>query len=163
MDKVPMTPEGHAALKELLKVKSAEIHQLAKKIGEAADEGDLKENAEYHALRERQGMVKAHVDDMTDKLARAEVIDTSALSGERVAFGAWVELEDIDNGTEVLYRIVGADEADIDQGTIGVTSPVARAMIKREVGDEVKVVTPGGVRTYEIVAVHWTEPKATRK
>ena len=151
-----MTPEGYAALKEELRKKKAEIHQLAKAIGEAAEEGDLKENAEYHAARERQGMVKAQVDDIEDKLARADVIDTSRLSGERVAFGAWVTLADVDNGDEVTYRIVGADEASIEDGTIGITSPVARAMINREVGDEVRVNTPGGVRTYEVVEVRWT-------
>lgn len=156
MDKVPMTPEGHAALKALLKEKKAEIHRLAKAIGEAAEEGDLKENAEYHACRERQGMVKAQVNDIQDSLARAEVIDTSKMSGDRVAFGAWVSLEDIDNGSEVAYRIVGASEANIDEGTIGITSPVARALINREVGDEVKVKTPGGLRTYEVVEVRWS-------
>ncbi|MBX3270942.1 MAG: transcription elongation factor GreA [Sandaracinaceae bacterium] len=157
MEKVPMTPEGHAALKELLKEKKAEIMRLAKAIGEAAEEGDLKENAEYHAARERQGIVKAQVDEIEDKLARAEVIDTSGMRGERVAFGAWVTLEDTDKGDSVTYRIVGADEADVEAGSISVTSPIARAMINREVGDEVKVKTPGGVRTYEVVDVRWRD------
>ncbi len=150
-----MTREGYEALKADLKEKQAEIHRLAKQIGEAAEEGDLKENAEYHACRERQGIVKAHVDDIEDKLARAEVIDTENLGGSRVAFGAWVTLEDIDNGEEVTYRIVGTDEANIDQGTISVTSPMARAMINREEGDEVKVKAPGGLRTYEVVQIRW--------
>ncbi len=150
-----MTPEGFAALKESLKDKKAEVLRLAKAIGEAAEEGDLKENAEYHAARERQGIVKAQVDEIEDKIARAEVIDTAHLNRERIAFGAWVTLEDIDKGDEVTYRIVGADEADVDAGTISVTSPIARALINREVGDEVKVKTPGGVRTYEIVKVVW--------
>ena len=152
-----MTPEGHAALKEELRLKKSEIHQLAKAIGEAAEEGDLKENAEYHAAREKQGMVKARVDIIEDMLARAEVIDTSKLSGERVAFGAWVTLEDVDNGEDVTYRIVGSEEADIESGTISVTAPMARAMINREVGDEVKVKAPGGVRTYEVVEVRWAK------
>mgnify|MGYP000070687623 FL=1 len=150
-----MTREGYEALKADLKEKQAEIHRLAKQIGEAAEEGDLKENAEYHACRERQGIVKAHVDDIEDKLARAEVIDTENLGGSRVAFGAWVTLEDIDNGEEVTYRIVGTDEANIEQGTISVTSPMARAMINREEGDEVKVKAPGGLRTYEVVQIRW--------
>lgn len=150
-----MTREGYEALKADLKEKQAEIHRLAKQIGEAAEEGDLKENAEYHACRERQGIVKAQVDDIEDKLARAEVIDTENLGGSRVAFGAWVTLEDIDNGDEVTYRIVGTDEANIDQGTISVTSPMARAMINREEGDEVKVKAPGGLRTYEVVSINW--------
>lgn len=151
-----MTPEGYAALREELKRKKAEIHQLAKAIGEAAEEGDLKENAEYHAARERQGFVKAQVNDIEDKLARAEVIDTTKLSGDRIAFGAWVTLEDVDTGEEVTYRIVGADEADLERGTISVTSPMARAIINREMGDEVRVKAPGGVRTYEVVNVRWT-------
>ncbi|MGE0785802.1 MAG: transcription elongation factor GreA [Sandaracinaceae bacterium] len=150
-----MTPEGHAALKNLLTEKKAEIMRLAKAIGAAAEEGDLKENAEYHAARERQGIVKAQVDDIEFQIAHAEVIDTSTMSGPRVAFGAWVALEDIDRGEEVEYRIVGASEADIEKGTISVTSPMARALINREVGDEVKVKTPGGVRTYEISRVRW--------
>lgn len=150
-----MTPEGYAALKETLKEKKAEVHRLAKAIGEAAEEGDLKENAEYHATREKQGIVKAYVDEIEDKLARAEVIDTSGMTGERIAFGAWVTLEDIDQGGEVTYRIVGADESNVDEGTISVTSPIARALINREVGDEVKVKTPGGVRSYEVVDVSW--------
>jgi len=153
-----MTPEGHEALKASLKEKKSEIHRLARAIGEAAEEGDLKENAEYHACRERQGMVKAQVVDISDKLARAEVIDTAKLSGERIAFGAWVTLEDIDKGDEVTYRIVGADESDVDQGTIGVTSPMARALINREVGDEVRVKAPGGLRNYEVVDVAWKAP-----
>lgn len=153
-----MTPEGYEALKETLKDKKAEIHRLAKAIGEAAEEGDLKENAEYHACRERQGIVKAQVDEIEDKLARAEVIDTTGLNGERIAFGAWVTLGDIDKGDEVTYRIVGADESDVDAGMISVTSPIARALINREVGDEVKVKTPGGVRSYEVVDVAWKAP-----
>ncbi len=153
-----MTPEGHAALKETLKDKKAEVLRLAKAIGEAAEEGDLKENAEYHAARERQGIVKAQVDEIEDKLARAEVIDTTGMSGDRVAFGAWVTLEDVDQGGEVTYRIVGADESDVDKGLISVTSPIARALINRETGDDVKVKTPGGVRSYEIVEVSWKAP-----
>lgn len=156
MERVPMTPEGHAALKEELKRKKAEIHQLAKQIGEAAEEGDLKENAEYHACREKQGIVKAQVDDIEDKLSRAEVIDTANMSGSRVRFGAWVTLADVESEDESTYRIVGADEADIENGTISVTSPMARALINKEEGDEVTVKAPGGARTYEIVEVRWT-------
>ncbi len=155
-DRVPMTPEGLAALKAQLTEKKAEIMRLAKAIGEAAEEGDLKENAEYHAAREKQGMVKAQVDDIEYQIAHAEVIDTSQMTGESVAFGAWVVLEDIDKGEEVTYRIVGKSEADVNRGLISVTSPMARAMIKREPGDEVKVQTPGGLRTYEVVEVRWT-------
>ncbi len=114
-----------------------------------------KENAEYHAQKEKQGMVQARIDVVEDSLARAEVIDPAQLGGDRVKFGARVTLENIDDGAAVVYRIVGSEEADIDKGTISVTSPVARALINREVGDEVRVKVPGGVRTYEIQAIDW--------
>jgi transcription elongation factor GreA len=150
MEKVPMTPDGYAALKDELEKLKAEMPAISKAIGEAREEGDLKENAEYHAQKERQGIFQARINKIEDALARAEVIDPSKLSGDRVKFGARVTLEDVDNASVVVYRIVGPEESDIDQGTISVTSPVARALINREVGDEVKVKTPGGVRTYEI-------------
>ncbi|MBZ0119713.1 MAG: transcription elongation factor GreA [Sandaracinaceae bacterium] len=157
MEKVPMTVEGHAALKEELnRLKSVDRHQISKEIGVAREHGDLRENAEYHAAKDKQGLIEARIVEIEDKLARAEVIDTSRLNGARVAFGAWVTLADVDNETEVTYRIVGADEADLDRGTISVTSPMARAMINREVGDEVRVKAPGGVRTYEVVTIRWT-------
>jgi transcription elongation factor GreA len=158
MEKVPMTPQGHAALKEeLAHLKSVERPRISKEIGVAREHGDLRENAEYHAAKDKQGLVEARISELEDKIARAEVIDTSRLGGTRVAFGAWVTIEDIENENEVTYRIVGADEANLDQGTISVTSPMARALINREVGDEVKVKAPGGVRAYEIVDVRWTE------
>ncbi len=155
MDKVPMTPEGHAALKqELTHLKTVERPKISKEIGVAREHGDLRENAEYHAAKEKQGLVEARIVELEDKIARAEVIDTSRLGGSRVAFGAWVTLAD-DAGAEVTYRIVGADESNLDQGTISVTSPMARALINREVGDEVKVNAPGGVRTFEVVDIRW--------
>lgn len=156
MDKVPMTPEGHAALKqELTHLKTVERPKISKEIGVAREHGDLRENAEYHAAKDKQGLVEARIAELEDKIARAEVIDTSRLGGSRVAFGAWVTLAD-DSGAEVTYRIVGADESDLEQGTISVTSPMARAVINREVGDEVKVNAPGGVRTYEVVDIRWS-------
>ncbi len=155
-----MTPEGHAALKEELNhLKSVERLKISREIGVARDHGDIRENAEYHAAKEKQGLIEARIAELEDKVARAEVIDTSNLSGTRVAFGAWVTVDDIDNATEVTYRIVGADEANLEKGTISVTSPMARALINREVGDEVKVKAPGGVRTYEVVDVRWREGK----
>lgn len=157
MEKLPMTPDGHAALKaELDHLKRVERHKIAKEIGVAREHGDLRENAEYHAAKDKQGMIEARIAELEDRIVRADVIDTSRLGGTRVSFGAWVTLEDIDNGSEVTYRIVGADEADLEKGTISVTSPMARAMINREVGDEVKVKAPGGVRTYEVVEVRWS-------
>ncbi|MFW5875363.1 MAG: transcription elongation factor GreA [Myxococcota bacterium] len=155
MERVPMTPEGFQALKEELARQKAERPKISQEIGTAREHGDLRENAEYHAAKDKQGLNEARIADIEDKLSRAEVIDPSQLSGDRVKFGARVLLEDVDSGTEVAYRIVGPEEADIDQGTISVTSPVAKALINREVGDEVKVKAPGGLRTYEIVDVRW--------
>jgi transcription elongation factor GreA len=158
MDKVPMTPQGHAALKEeLTYLKSVERPKISKEIGVAREHGDLKENAEYHAAKEKQGLVEARIAEIEDRIARAEVIDTTKLGGKRVAFGAWVTLSDVENETEVTYRIVGADESNLEKGTISVTSPMARALINREVGDEVSVKAPGGTRAYEIIDLRWSE------
>ena len=156
MDKVPMTPQGHAALtEELHHLKSIERPRISKEIGVAREHGDLRENAEYHAAKEKQGMVEARINEIEDRLARAEVIDASAFSGEKVRFGAFVTLEDVESGKVLDYRIVGPDEADIEKGTISVTSPVARALIGREPGDEVTVNAPGGKKAYEITKVRW--------
>src|SRR3954447_17096284 len=154
MDIVPMTPEGNARLKEELKnLKEVERHKISREIGVAREHGDLKENAEYHAAKERQGMIEARIKDLEDKLSRAEVIDPSKLSGTKVAFGAKVRLSNLDTEEESVYRLIGADEADLDQGSISITSPLARALIGREVGDEVKVRMPAGERVYEILEV----------
>lgn len=150
-----MTPQGFQALKEELARLKAEMPKISQEIGIAREHGDLKENAEYHAAKEKQGLVHARISEIEDKLARAEVIDTSKLSGDRVKFGAYVELESLDGEVVKKYRIVGQEEADVNNGTISVTSPVAKALIGREVGDEVKVKTPGGLREYEIVDVSW--------
>lgn len=150
-----MTPQGFAALKDELERLKAERPKISQEIGVAREHGDLRENAEYHAAKEKQGMNEARINEIEDCIARAEVIDPSKLGGDRVKFGARVELEEIDTGKIVEYRIVGPMEADIEQGSISVTSPVAKALINREAGDEVKVKAPGGLRTYEIVEVHW--------
>ena len=150
-----MTPEGFEALKTELARLKAEMPKISKQIGIAIDHGDLKENAEYHAAKDKQGMTVAKMAGIEDKLARAEVIDPSQLGGDRVKFGATVELEDIDTGKVVTYRLVGPAEADVATGSLSVTSPVARALMSKEIGDEVKVRTPGGVRTYEISDVRW--------
>lgn len=154
MERAPITPKGFAALKEELARLKAEMPKISQEIGVAREHGDLKENAEYHAAKEKQGMTAARIADIEDSIARAEVIDPTELSGEIIRFGATVDLEDFD-GNAVTYQIVGRAEADIKAGTISVTSPVARALIGREVGDEVKVKAPGGVKTYEIVDVRW--------
>ncbi len=155
MDRVPMTPEGHAALAAELNALKAERPKISQEIGIARDHGDLKENAEYHAAKDKQGMCEARIADIEDKLSRAEVIDPSTLSGDKVKFGAFVELEDMDNGKVVTYRLVGPDESDLQQGKISITSPVARAIVGKEVGDEVQVQTPRGIRNYEVSDVRW--------
>lgn len=156
VDKVPMTPEGAVKMREELRfLKDIERPKISRDIGVARDHGDLSENAEYHAAKERQGMVEAKIKDLEDKLARAEVIDPAKLSGSRIAFGATVRLTNVETDEEVAYQIVGADECDLAKGTISVTSPLARALIGREEGDEVKVRTPAGERLYEVVQVEF--------
>jgi transcription elongation factor GreA len=150
-----MTPDGHAALTAELNALKAERPQISQEIGIARDHGDLKENAEYHAAKDKQGMCEARIAEIEDRLSRADVIDPSTLGGDRVKFGAFVELEDMDNGKVVTYRLVGPDESDLKQGKISITSPVARAIVGKEVGDEVHVQTPGGVRNYEVSDVRW--------
>jgi transcription elongation factor GreA len=149
----PMTPQGAVKLREELQRLKEERPKISREIGVAREHGDLSENAEYHAAKERQGMVEARIQDIEDKLARAEIIDPATLDGPRVRFGANVELMNLDTEEEVTYRIVGAEEADIAQGTISVSAPLARALIGREVGDEVTVRLPVGTRRYEIVSV----------
>jgi transcription elongation factor GreA len=157
--KVPMTPEGQARMQEELKrLKSVDRPAIVKDIATAREHGDLSENAEYHAAKDKQGFIEARIKDLEDKLSRAEVIDASKFTGPRVAFGARVKVSVSDEKgklleEEVTYRLVGPDEADLAQGTISVTSPVGRALIGREVGDEVKVKMPAGMRTYEILDV----------
>lgn len=150
-----MTPAGHRAMMEEVTRLKAERPKISQEIETAREHGDLKENAEYHAAKEKQGMVEARIRELEDKVSRADVIDPSNLGGDRIKFGAKVILEDVDNGQTVTYQIVGPDESDIAKGTISVTSPVARALINREVGDEVRVKVPGGTRTYEIQDIIW--------
>ena len=154
VDKVPMTIEGHAELeKELQHRKTVERPRIIQAIAEARAHGDLSENAEYHAAKESQGLNEARVTDLEDKLSRADVIDVSKLSGERVVFGATVELIDDDTEEEVTYKIVGEYEADVKEGKISITSPIARALIGKSEGDVAEVRTPGGGRTYEILKI----------
>lgn len=154
VDKNPITPEGAQKLRdELHNRKTVERPAITQLIAEARAHGDLKENAEYHAARERQGFNEARIKDLEDKLARAEVIDVSKLAGEKVAFGATVKLFNTDTEEEVVYRILGADEADINEGSISITAPMARSLLGKETGDEVKVKTPAGERVYEILEV----------
>ncbi len=151
-----MTPQGHQKLRdELKRLKEVERPAITRAIAEARDHGDLSENAEYHAAKERQSFIEGRIRDIEDKLSRAEVIDPAKLSGERVKFGATVRLSNLVTEDETTLRIVGPDEANLSNGTISVTAPLARALIGREVGDEVKVQTPGGERSYEILDVEF--------
>lgn len=154
MDKVPITLEGYEALeKELKNLKSVERPAIIAAISEARAHGDLSENAEYHAAREKQSFIEGRILELEDKLSRAEKIDVAKLSGNTVKFGATVLLEDEDSGDEVKYQIVGADEANIDKGRISIVSPLARALIGKSVGDSVEVNTPRGSKSYEIMKV----------
>jgi transcription elongation factor GreA len=154
MEKNPITPAGAAKLRdELNNLRSVERPKVIQMIAVARDHGDLSENAEYHAARERQSFIEGRVKEIENKLARAEIIDPAKLAGDRVAFGATVTLMNTANEEESTYQILGADEADLNTGSISVTSPLARALLGREAGDEVKVKMPGGDRTYEIVEV----------
>ena len=155
MKRTPMTLRGAEALRtELRRLKSEARPNVIKAIAEARGHGDLSENAEYHAAREQQGFIEGRIKEIENKLASAEVIDPAALSlTGKVVFGAVVELEDQADGTRVVYQIVGEDEADIRQGRISVSSPIARALVGKEEADVVDVAAPGGTRSYEIVAV----------
>ena len=155
-DRVPMTKEGHQNLHaELKKLKFTERPMVIQAIAEARAHGDLSENAEYHAAKEKQSFIEGRIIEIGDKLARAQVIETENLSADKVVFGVTVMLADIDTGDEVKYRIVGVDEADLKAGKISVTSPVARALIGHPVGDSVKVNVPSGVREYEILKIYF--------
>jgi len=157
MQRVPMTKEGAQKLREeLAYIKGVKKHQIISAIEEARAHGDLSENAEYHAAKEEQGMNEARINMVEDKLARAEVIDPSAMNTDKIVFGAKVELIDAETEKSVTYQIVGEDEADLAQGKISITSPVARALIGKEEGDEAIVRAPGGEREYEIVSVSYS-------
>ena len=156
MDKIPMTLEGFSKLDaELKRLKTIERPEIIKQIAAARGHGDLSENAEYHAARERQGFIEGRVGELEDKLRRAEVIDTSTLTGRDVKFGAKVRLADEDTDEKITYQIVGEDEADIKSGKLSITAPLARALIGKRAGDSVEVVTPAGSKSYEIISVRF--------
>lgn len=155
MDKLPITRSGFQALEqELTRLKSAERPAIIRAIAEAREHGDLSENAEYHAAREKQGFIEGRIKELESILSRSEVIDPAKLSGS-VKFGATVELIDEDTEEERSYQIVGEAEADIERGLLNMRSPLARALIGKEEGDSVEVNTPGGQRSYEIVAIRY--------
>ena len=154
MDKVPMTAEGLKNLEaELDRLKNEERPAISKALETAREHGDISENAEYHAAKERQGFVEARVADLEDAVRRAEVIDVSKLSGSTVKFGATVIVADGDTDVEVAYMIVGSHEANASNGRLSVTSPLARALIGKTAGDVVEVPTPKGGKSYEIIEV----------
>ena len=149
-----MTAEGYQALDaELKRLKTEERPTVIQAIAEARAHGDLSENAEYHAAKERQSFIEGRLAEIEDKIARAQIIDVSKLSGKQVKFGATVQLLDEDSGGKSKYKIVGEDESDVAMGKISVTSPIARALIGKEEGDVVEVMAPGGAKSYEIVKV----------
>ncbi len=151
-----MTSAGYSALDEELKrLKSVERPSVIAAISEARSHGDLSENAEYHAAKERQGWIEGRIAEIEDKISRAQVIDVSKLSGKQIKFGATVTVVDEDTEKQDRYQIVGEHEADVKKGRVSVTSPIARSLIGKETGDVVEVNTPGGVKAYEITAVEW--------
>jgi transcription elongation factor GreA len=156
MEKVPMTLEGYKALDEELKrLKSVERPAVIQAISDARGHGDLSENAEYHAAKDRQGFIEARLAEIEDKLGRAQVIDVTKLSGNTVKFGAKVTIYDEDTEEKSIYQIVGEDEADVRKSKVSITSPIARALIGKEKGDVVEVAAPGGSKSYEIMNIRW--------
>ena len=156
MQRTPMTAGGHAALEaELKTLKSVERPAVIQAISVAREHGDLSENAEYHAAKEKQSFIEGRIMELEDKLSRADVIDLSKVKGEKVVFGATVTIIDVDTEAESVYQIVGEDEADISKGKVSNTSPMARALIGKTVGDEAEVAAPGGARAYEIAEVKY--------
>jgi transcription elongation factor GreA len=157
-DKFPMTPSGYASMKaQLYKLKNVDRPANSKAIEIARGHGDLSENADYSAAKEEQGLIEAKIRELEAKIAMAEVIDPTKLSGSRVKFGATVTIEDTESGESQRYTIVGEHEADIKRGRISIGAPVARAMIGKEVGDTVTVQTPKGKREYEVTEVEWLD------
>ncbi|HUT78870.1 MAG TPA: transcription elongation factor GreA [Polyangia bacterium] len=156
MDRFPMTPAGLKKLEaELKKLREVDRPSNIQAIEEARAHGDLSENAEYKFAKEQQSFIAGRIAHVEERISRAEVIDPSRLKGDRVVFGARVSLENLDSGEQVVYRIVGEDEADLDVGTISVTSPIARGLIGKEEGDEVAITTPAGRRSFEITSVEF--------
>ena len=154
MEKIPMTAGGYAALEAELKRRMAEERpRIIQAISEARSHGDLSENAEYHAAKEQQSHNEGRIAELEDQLSRAEIIDVSKLSGDTIKFGAKVTLVDEDTEQERIYQIVGDTEADVKSGRISISSPIARALIGKRVGDSVEVAAPGGARSYEVVKV----------
>jgi transcription elongation factor GreA len=153
---IPMTPEGFVRLQEELKrLMREERPRVVQAIAEARGHGDLSENAEYDAAKERQGFIEGRISELNDKIARAHVINPADIDSDKVVFGATVTLFDTESGTEVTYQIVGEHEADIKQGRLSINSPVAKALIGHRVDDEVTIKVPSGLRVYEIIDIRY--------
>jgi len=156
MEKFPMTADGYEALEEELKrLKTVERPSIIKAIEAAREHGDLAENAEYHAARERQSFTEGRLAELENVISRADVIDPKSISGKTVRFGATVRLADEDTDEKITYQIVGSHESDISQGKLSITSPLARALIGKSAGDSAEVITPSGGKSYEIVKVQF--------
>ena len=154
MEKIPFTPQGRDAIKtELAHLKGHERPTVIQAIADAREHGDLSENAEYHAARERQSFVEGRISELEDVTSRAEIIDSAKLSTEKVTFGTTVEVADEDTDEESTYHIVGPYEADITKGLVSTSSPIARGLIGKSVGDSAEVHTPGGVKSYEVLSI----------
>ncbi len=152
--RVPMSKTGYATLKaELSNLERVERHVVVKAIEIAREHGDLKENAEYHAAKERQGMIEGRIMDLKDKLGRAEVIDCMKVACNRAVFGTIVDLLDMDTDEEVSYQLLGSEEADVKKGSISVFSPLGKSILGKEVGDDVLTRTPGGTREFEVISI----------
>ena len=156
MEKVPMTTDSHSSLEEeLKKLESDDRPNIIKAIAEAREHGDLSENAEYHAAKEQQSFIEGRILELEYKLTRAEVIDTSTIKSNKIIFGATINLIDENNNKELIYKIVGVDETDVEKGLISVSSPVARSLVGKMVGDIAEVNTPGGKTVYEILNIQY--------
>ncbi len=154
--KIPMTQQGYNKLEEELRhLKNVERPTVIKAIADAREHGDLSENAEYHAARERQGFIEGRISELEDKTSRADIIDPSKISGDQVKFGATVTLLDEDTGETVTYQVVGSDESDIKQGFLSITSPLARALIGKSVDNSIEVITPSGSKAYSIKKIEF--------
>ncbi len=154
VERIPMSKAGHLTLKEELhKLERVDRHDVVKAIAIAREHGDLKENAEYHAAKERQGLIEGRVMDLKDKLGRAEIIDCTKVRCDRVVFGTVVELLDMDTDEEVTYQLLGPEESDVKKGSISVLSPLGRSMLGKEEGDDVMAQTPGGSREFEVLSI----------
>lgn len=158
VERIPMSKNGHLKLKdELNNLERVERHEVVQAIATAREHGDLKENAEYHAAKERQGLIEGRIMELKDKLGRAEIIDCVEVDCSRAVFGTVVELLDMDSDEEVSYQLLGPEESDVKKGSISVFSPLGKSILGKEVGDEVLTKTPGGTREFEVIAIRPSE------